>query len=213
MSSGGRRYLAVSAGYVLVTTSLVAAGLWVGNRTLEIVGAILLGGTFLPVPLDVYILHLSPDFGPLELGLVVGSLNTVAVLFEWYFLTNLLDRSGGKRVRAVVREASLSHWFRKAPFLTITVAAFSWLPFEIFRFLAVVNDYPLPRYALSTFVGRSVRYVGIVAFGGLLFQHGWLNVVLGVGLVLYLASLFDQEELKAIWHGVEAEAGGAADDP
>lgn len=204
MSSGSNRWLVVSGAYVLVSSALLVTGLWVGPRILEVVGALLLGGTFLPVPLDVYVLHLSPDFDPIRLGIFTGFLNTVAVLFERYFLANLLDRGGGKRVRAVVREAKLSGWFRKAPFLTITVAAFSWLPFEIFRFLAVVNDYDVPRYALSTFIGRSIRYVALVAIGGVLFQYGWLNAVLAVGLVLYLVSLFDQEELRAIWEGVEA---------
>lgn len=199
MSSTSKPYLAITALYVAASLAFLGIGLWTNVTSLEVLGAFLIGGTFIPLPLDVYVLYLSPRFDVLLLGLVAGTLNTIAVIAEWYFVTNLLKGPRGHRLKATVQDATLSGWFRRFPFPTIVVTAFSPLPFEIFRFLAITNDYHLGRYALATLIGRSVRYIVLVAAGGWLYSYGWLGKAIGVALVLYLLSLLDQRTIKALF--------------
>ncbi len=199
MSSTSNRYLVHTALYVSLSLAFLGVGLWKDIVSLEVLGAFLIGGTFIPLPLDVYVLYLSPFFDVILLGLVAGVLNTVAVLAEWYFVVNLLEGGRGHKLKRVVQEATLSAWFRKFPFPTIFFTAFSPLPFEIFRFLAITNGYNLARYTLATFLGRTIRYVVLVAAGGWLYSYGWLGKAIGVGLVLYLLSLLDQDTLKALF--------------
>ncbi len=191
MSWMSKRLFWLSTAYIVVTGLLFGLGWWLGHQTAEVLGGILLGGTFLPVPLDVYVLHLSRTFDPLELALIAGALNTVAVLFERWFLLGLMAEGKGHKLREKVRESRWSQWFMAFPFTVLVIGAFSFLPFELFRFMAVVNDYDVPRYSLATFLGRGIRYYALVALGGYLAEVGWLSTVILVVLLLWVASLGD----------------------
>lgn len=186
-----KRLFWLSTAYIVVTGLLFAGGWWFGHQGLEVVGGILLGGTFLPVPLDVYVLHLSRFFDPITLAVIAGTLNTVAVLAERWFLLGLMAEGKGHKLQEKVQESRWSEWFMAFPFTAIVVGAFSFLPFELFRFMAVVNDYSVPRYSLATFLGRGIRYYALVALGSYLADLGWLSTVVLVVLLLWAVSLGD----------------------
>lgn len=187
----GKPLFWLSTAYILVTGLLFGLGWWLEHQTAEVIGGILLGGTFLPVPLDVYVLHLSRTFGPLEIALIAGALNTVAVLFERWFLLGIMAEGRAHNLQEKVQESRWSEWFMAFPFTALVVGAFSFLPFELFRFMAVVNDYDVGRYSLATFLGRGVRYYALVALGGFLAELGWLSIVILVVLALWVVSLGD----------------------
>lgn len=50
----------------------------------------MLAGTFIPLPADTYIISQTPYASAINIALVGGFFNTVAVLFEKYFVLRLL---------------------------------------------------------------------------------------------------------------------------
>ena len=185
--------------FAVVSLGLLLGGLILGNKTVELTGGVLLGGTFIPLPLDNYVLYLSGYYEPISLGILAGTLNTLAVLFERLFFIWLLAGGRGRRIRETVNDSKLSAWFGRAPFATIFVAAFSFLPFEPFRFLAVSNGYSVYRYAAGTFLGRTIRYIGLLLIGDFLAGLGWLGPVMLVLLLLYFVSLLDSSQIRGLF--------------
>lgn len=78
----------------------------------------------------------------------------------------------------------------KFPTLVLFVAAFSPLPFEPFRLLAITNDYSNVKYSIITFLGRGIRYWLLVVLGNFLIEFGWLTRIIAIGLILYFVNLF-----------------------
>ncbi len=86
----------------------------------------------------------------------------------WKNLAPLRDR---RWVQASVRG------FARWPFVTVTIFAFTPLPFWVARCLAVLHEYPLRRYLWSTAIGRFPRY----------FAYAWLGAALQIHELLLLA--------------------------
>ncbi|HET6610705.1 MAG TPA: hypothetical protein VFG83_01895 [Kofleriaceae bacterium] len=209
--SRSTKFYATVISYVVGSVVLCATGWWIGNRIAEMIGFILLGGTFLPLPLDAYVLHTTPFFSALTVALLAGSINTAAVVFERYFLLGLLALGKGRHIQEVIYQSKLSAWFRRLPFAIVFIGALSFIPFEPFRFLAVTNRYSLWRYSLATFLGRGIRYYLYAVFGHMLMGVGWLGPVLGALVVLYLLSLFDSRWLKRMFQPAKPDDAVAAE--
>lgn len=198
MSDHKKRLWAGTGAYVIGNLLLLAVGIGFGIRGLEMTGFFLLAGTFIPLPYDIYLLAVTPDHPAIPLALVAAALNTIAVLFERWFVLGLLSEGRGRQVLETVRETRLSGWFRRAPFLVVFIAGFTVLPFEPVRFLAIINGYNVVRYAASTFIGRGVRFILLAFIGDYLARFDWLHTVLWVALGIYLLTLFDPRQMRKL---------------
>ncbi|MAG36513.1 MAG: hypothetical protein CL878_09770 [Dehalococcoidia bacterium] len=192
MFSSNRQVLVVAASYLSLALLTGLSGVYWGQKALEFLGFMLVAGTCLPLPADTYVLHLPLYLTPAFIAVWGGAANTLAVCFERYILAHLLARGWGSHVAAIVQDSHLTRWFGRYPFWILSIGAFSVLPFEPFRFLAVATPYDVKRYALATFLGRGTRYYGLAVFGEWLSGWGWLTPVIMLGLVVYFLGVLGQ---------------------
>ncbi len=188
--SSGNRFIAVSSLYVVASLAMMGIGFFYSLKVIEFSGFMMLAGTFLPLPADTYIIHLTPYLGVVYIALIGGAFNTIAVLFEKYFVSHLLLSERGEKIKKIFNESKLSLYFTKYPALTLFVTAFSFLPYEPFRFLAITNNYSNVKYSIATFFGRGIRYWVLAVFGNFMAGYGWLAWIIAISLILYFISLF-----------------------
>ena len=91
-----------------------------------------------------------------------------------------------------------TEWFVTWGFLAVLAAGFSPIPYKIFTIAAGALHMLLPAYILASMIGRGGRFflvAGLIRWGGEPMQRrlranvdtiGWLVVVLGVAVVLFL---------------------------
>lgn len=184
----------ISIGYLLVGFVLMLGGIFIGNKLLEFFGFMLFAGTFLPFPADTYILHLPLYFTPLFIAIIGGLVNTIAVLFERYFALVLLKTKKGSKIKKTFNESKFSRYSNRYPFVTLFIAAFSFIPFEPFRFWAITNKYDLKKYAMATFFGRGIRYYVLALIGNIFAKFDLLTYVLILSFTVYLIGLFKRRK-------------------
>jgi hypothetical protein len=174
----------------MISLAVMGIGFFFKLKLVEGSGFMMLAGTFIPLPADTYILNQTPYASAINIALVGGFFNTVAVLFEKYFVSRLLLFKKGEKIKKMFNESSFSHYFLKYPALVLFVAALTPLPFEPFRLLAITNNYSNSKYSIVTFLGRGIRYWILVVFGNFLLRYQWLTQLIVISLVLYFVNLF-----------------------
>lgn len=190
MKFSNSKFLILSGGYFVCNLMLALIGYFYGIKILEFLGFMFLAGTFLPFPADTYVLHLTLFYSPLFIALVAGFVNSYAVIFERYFVLGLLKNNKGKLIENFFNKSGLSKFFVKYPFLILFISAFSFIPFEAFRILAITNKYNQLKYFVATFLGRGIRYYLLAIVGTFFIKLNILNLIIIVTLLAYFLGLF-----------------------
>lgn len=171
----------------------VGAAVWLAGLVLEVslaryAGLMTMGTTFVPLPADTFTLVAAAHDPALAVALVGGLVNTAVVLVERHWILLLLDHPMFDRVR---RWFDTNRWVTltdRSMFVTLLLAGF--LFFEPFRLLAVMRRYPPVKYAVATFISRTVRYYALATVGAALFELGYLKPLLVCSLGLFALGLF-----------------------
>lgn len=77
------------------------------------------------------------------------------------------------------------------------VAAFTPIPFDPFRFLAIASGYNRTGYLAAIFVGRAPRYYFLAQLGGHWHIPPWI-IVVSIILLLVVSVLRNREQLRSI---------------
>ena len=121
--------------------------------------------TFLPLPTLWICLWLGSIYSALLVAFI-GALGTcVANLHDYYLLRFFLcyDRvARAKESRLYERAES---WFRRFPFVALSVASFLPIPVDVVRLLAIASGYSRIGFVLASFAGRFPRYLAIAWLG------------------------------------------------
>jgi len=80
----------------------------------------------------------------------------VTLFFKIPQLDNLMKRRTFQKAK---------NYFLSAPFVSLTVAAITPVPFFPFRVIAPMSRYPMKKYLLAIFVGRTPRFYVLAYFG------------------------------------------------
>ena len=107
---------------------------------------------------------------------VVGAIaNCLAALVEYDFITWLFSKA---KLRQQVETSRIfqrfAHYFQRAAFACLIVTGLTPIPFEPFRLAAILIRYSLPKYLLSVFIGRFIRYY-LLAWTGHVYSKSVLN--------------------------------------
>jgi membrane protein YqaA with SNARE-associated domain len=165
-----RAWLAGFAAFLAVNAGLLA---WARAAPraleLEVLAALLLytslACTFLPLPTAWIVLWAGRELGPAPVAVVATLGTCIANLHDWHIVRGLCGVGHVRRARETRLYARAVAWFRRAPFLALSMASFLPLPIDAVRLLAASEAYPRWRYVLATFAGRLPRY-GALAFLG-----------------------------------------------
>lgn len=187
MSQSSRRVelLTIVAAFIAVTMGVYALGSSLEQPLVSFAGLMVLASTFVPMPADAYVVQTAETIDPVQIALVGGLVNALAVLGERQFLLRLVDFELFGKVKRFFGTNKYLDVLDRYMFLGLAVAAASPLPFEVFRFVAVSRDVNVITYFFATLVGRGSRFYVLAVAGSWFASQGLLTTVVGVLLVLF----------------------------
>lgn len=121
--------------------------------------------TFLPLPTAWIVLWAARETAALPVALAATAGTCIANLHDYYIVSGLWRLGRLERARRSTGHARAVAWFRRAPFVTLTLASFVPLPVDAVRLLAISAGYPRRPYVLATFAGRFPRYLLLAILG------------------------------------------------
>ena len=137
-------------------------------------------------PHEPVIIHLGKTYDPLILS-IIGTLGTiVAGILDYFIFVPILTHQSSNSIRSSNMYEKIERWFSYKPFLTISIAGFTPIPFFPFKVLAFASRYPLPKYIGALVVGRFPRYFVLALIGYYFHIPGWMLVTVFVIIILTL---------------------------
>ena len=152
------RYLLVLCALLLVT-GLAAAFLPAYRQAVLFFWFTCISNSVIPAPYEAGLLYFAQYYPPLLTATVAAAGTLVPCFLDYRAIHGAFQTRRFCRIRESDAYQGAVHYFLKAPFLTITLAAFApFIPFYIFRVLSPTSGYSLKRYMAAVFVGRLPRY-------------------------------------------------------
>ena len=122
--------------------------------------------TLIPLPTPPYVIALGKVFHPGIVALAGAIGNCIAAFVEYQLLLWLFSKTELQyRVETNRVFQRFSYYFRRAAFMCLIFTGFTPIPFEPFRFAAILARYNLSLYLLAVFLGRFPRYYLIALIG------------------------------------------------
>ncbi len=186
-----KRSLIIKAAiYLALALFIWLFGLIIYSKLLEFIALMFLASTFLPMPADTYVLYMTEYFSPLSVALIGGMINSLAVIFEKYWIQDLMKFGYFEKFSVFFSHSKFTKYMHKYMFLSLLVSGFSLLPFEPFRLVAVVKNYNNLKYFLATLLGRGLRYYLLALVGRQFMQYDILGFIIILSLSGFLWGIF-----------------------
>ena len=154
--------------------------------------------TLIPLPTPPYVIALGKVFHPGIVAITGAIGNAIAAFVEYRLLLWLFSRTElQQRVETNRIFQRFSHYFRRMAFVCLVFTGFTPIPFEPFRFAAILARYNLPRYLLAVLLGRFPRYY-LIALIGDQFQipTRYLVILLTVSLAIPIVGMLIKHHLS-----------------
>jgi membrane protein YqaA with SNARE-associated domain len=154
--------------------------------------------TFLPLPTGWLVAavgtrEMALAGGVWSTALLVGAAGALgsmmANLNDYHIFTLMLRHHRVAAVRNTRMYASAARWFAEAPFAILLIFNIVPIPVDVIRMLAATARYERFPFAISTFLGRFIRY-GVLA--GLAFQfniRAWLAAAIMLAIAAALGAI------------------------
>ena len=137
-------------------------------------------------PHEPILIYLGKSYDPVILA-VIGTLGTiVAGLLDYFVFVALFSLKSLDFAQRSEGYRRAKKWFNVQPFLTLSIAGFSPVPFFPFKILAFASQYPRLRYIASLVAGRMPRYYLLALFGEFFQVPNWLLISLVLIMLVYL---------------------------
>jgi membrane protein YqaA with SNARE-associated domain len=113
----------------------------------------------IPVPHEPAIILLGKYYPPVLVAFVAVLGTMLACFLDYKTIKYAFSNARVSKIRESDVYKGAVHYFLKAPFFAILVAALApFIPFYIFRVLSPSSGYPFKRYVVAVFFGRLPRY-------------------------------------------------------
>lgn len=156
---------------------------------MRFVGLMIAASTFVPLPADAFVLDASTHHRPLQLALTGGATSAIVALVEAAWIRRVIDHPHFDGLVSFVGTHRAMNLLHRHTFLGLLIGGATFLPFEPFRLFAALNHYPQWRYAVATFLSRSIRYFAIAQTGSTLGPGPIVNGVIAALIAALIASL------------------------
>ncbi len=143
-------------------------------------------------PHEPILIYLGNSYDPVTLA-IIGTMGTiVAGLLDYFVFVPLFSLKSVDIMKRFKGFRRVEKWFNIHPFITLSVAGFSPVPFSPFKILAFASNYPLLRYIGSLVAGRMPRYYFLALFGELFQVPNWLLISIALIMFAYLLPIMLQ---------------------
>ena len=145
------------------------------------------GNSVIPIPHEPGMVYFGQFYSPALVAIVAAVATLIPCFFDYRVITFAFQARQFRKIRKSDVYQGAVHYFLKAPFTCILLAAFAPpIPFYIFRVLSPTSGYPLRRYMLAVFLGRLPRYYFFALMGSALNPP---ELILAGGCLLLLCVL------------------------
>ena len=115
--------------------------------------------TFIPLPTPQLAMDYGQTFNPVLTAVLGGIGSCISGLIDYALVAVIFRYDKIARIKTTRTYRYVEQLFRKAPFTTLVIAAFTPIPFEPVKLLACATQYNRMRFVLAIFIGRSPRYL------------------------------------------------------
>jgi membrane protein YqaA with SNARE-associated domain len=141
-----------------------------------------------PLPHEPVLLYFAKSNGAVSCALASTTGSLIAGIWDYWLFVPLMHHP---RVRARYANVTLYRrsvgLFRRSPFWTLVLVGATPIPFYPVKFLSIADHYPLKKYLLALFVGRTPRYWLIAYLGHTLLLPNWSLALLALALFVFTA--------------------------
>ncbi len=122
--------------------------------------------TIIPLPTPPYVIALGKVFDPVLVALAGSVGNCIAAFVEYRLLLWIFSKTElQSRLETSRIFQRFSYYFRRMAFVCLIFTGFTPIPFEPFRFAAILAGYNLTLYLLAVLLGRFPRYYLMALLG------------------------------------------------
>ncbi len=141
--------------------------------------------SFTFVPYEPALLYYSKLYLPLWLALLGGMGTSLAGFLDYQAVTYLFRYRKMAAIRKNKYYVLVANYFRKVPFACLVITGFTPVPFHPVKFMAIATAYPLQKYLLALFVGRTPRYYLVALAGKGLQISNWVILLIFLIFILW----------------------------
>ena len=181
--------LSLSLGYLFLTGSHY-------SQLVGFFGYMSVACTLIPLPTPPYAIALGKVFHPGIVALTGAVGNCIAAFVEYRLLLRLFSKTElQQRVEANRIFQRFSDYFHRMAFVCLVFTGFTPIPFEPFRFAAILTRHNLSLYLLAVLLGRFPRYY-LIALIGDRFQiptHYLITLLIGLLVIPIIGMLIKRQ--------------------
>jgi membrane protein YqaA with SNARE-associated domain len=141
--------------------------------------------SFTFVPYEPALLYYSKLYLPFWLALLGGMGTSLAGFLDYQAVTYLFTYRKMAAIRKNTYYLLVANYFRKVPFACLVITGFTPVPFHPVKFMAIATAYPLQKYLLALFVGRTPRYYLVALAGKGLQISNWVVLLIFLIFILW----------------------------
>jgi membrane protein YqaA with SNARE-associated domain len=158
--------------------------------------------TFFPLPTPPVVIYMGALHDPLVVALVGGVASCLAGLIDYFLFLLLLQHGRVRQFQGSSFYRSCAAFFKRIAFFSLVLAAFTPIPFDPFRLLAIASGYNRAGYLTAIFIGRAPRYYLLAKLGG----HWHIPPYIVVASIILLAAF----SILRNWKGMRFNLSNAA---
>ncbi len=123
------------------------------------------GLTFLPLPTPPIVVGMGKYYDPWFVALIGGIASCIAALIDYLAVSLIMRYKNIQKMQQKKWYLTYRDFFQKVAFVTLVITAFTPLPFDPAKFLAITSKYDKCKYTIAIFVGRTPRYFILAELG------------------------------------------------
>jgi membrane protein YqaA with SNARE-associated domain len=136
------------------------------------------------LPHEPVLIYFGESISPLTVACVALASTLLAEIGNYFVIRHIFDFRAFQKYRASPTASKVIRLFKRAPFIAILIAGFTPIPFYPFRFLVVLADYPIWKYALAVAMSRGPRFYLLALAGKMMNIPDIVLVIFTIFLVL-----------------------------
>jgi membrane protein YqaA with SNARE-associated domain len=143
--------------------------------------------TFFPLPTPPTVIYMGQHYDPWVVAVIGAVGSCVAGCIDYFIFSQLIKYKKVARLKETKTFQTFKRFFNKVAFVSMVTAAFTPIPFDPFRFMAITTSYNKLKYVTAIFLGRGARYYILAAFGAWVPLPTW--ILFGAFIVLLIISI------------------------
>ena len=161
-----------------------------------------------PLPATPVVLYMGREYPWVAVALVGGVATSLANLIDYEIFSSVFKTKLLKKIKDSEHSQASIRTFNRIAFPALTAVNFVVFSWDLIRLVAIAARYPRWKYALASFIGRTVRYAILAAVGEFFEPPLWAIGV--VAVVVALPALVSWLRARLRRRAPEDGNGGAA---